>query len=130
MYENLNPLDVERIAVETLDQTKKIPLLQSELTNLLASQTFSEEDIQLACSLQEQFRLIQKLNKTKGKEPIYSNEYVWGPKHENIVMTVSSLARLLMQQGLHVKSFYHRSKILLTHVIERRALSLLHLLKL
>ncbi|WP_379143580.1 hypothetical protein [Paenibacillus sp. sgz500992] len=91
VYENLNPSDIERIAVETLDQTKKIPLLQSELMNLLAGQTFTEEDIYLACSLQEQFRLIQKLTKTKGKEPIYSNEYVWGPNHEKIAMTVSSL---------------------------------------
>lgn len=91
VYENLNPSDIERIAVETLDQTKKIPLLQSELINLLSGQSFGEEDIQLACTLQEQFRLIQKLHKTKGKEPIYSNEYIWGPNHEKIAMTISSL---------------------------------------
>lgn len=91
VYENLNPSDIERIAVETLDQTKKIPLLQSELFNMLSTQSFSEEDIHLASFLQEHFRLIQKLTKSKGKEPIYSNEYVWGPNHERIALTVSSL---------------------------------------
>ncbi|WP_100617892.1 hypothetical protein [Bacillus cereus] len=91
MFENQYPNDIERVSIETMDETKRIPYLQSELFQLLAKQGYKEEHIGLAVALQNQFKLIQTLNKADGKEPIISNEYVWGANHHKIAMAVSSL---------------------------------------
>lgn len=90
VFERYNPKDTERIAIETMDITRKIPLLESELYDKLMDLGFKENRISLSCSLQSQFRLIQKL--TRGKEPIFSNEYVWGENHEKIAYAIASLS--------------------------------------
>jgi len=91
VFENSNPTDIEKIVVSTMDETKKIPYLQNELTQLLTKENFSERDISLSLALQGQFRLIQILNKSKSKEAIISNEYVWGKDHKKIAMAISHL---------------------------------------
>lgn len=89
IFENLNPTAIERIAVETMDATKRIPYLESELKQNLSSLGFNEKDVELACSLQVHFNLIQKLK--KGREPIFSNEYIWGSNHQKIAYAVANL---------------------------------------
>jgi hypothetical protein len=91
VFDNLNPSDIQRIAIETMDETKKIPYLQNELMQILNKRGYNEKDITVAFALQEQFKLIHRLNKTKGKDPIISNEYVWGPNHQKIAMAISSV---------------------------------------
>lgn len=91
VFERQNPSNIERIAIETMDATKKIPYLQSELMNSLEKNGYNEKDLTVSLALQQQFKLIQKLNKTKGKEPIISNEYVWGYNNEKIAMSLSSI---------------------------------------
>ncbi|MCU6708009.1 hypothetical protein M6D81_04720 [Paenibacillus sp. J5C_2022] len=88
---NQNPSNVERIAIETMDETKKIPYLQSELYQMLALKGYREEEVALAVALQNQYRLLQTFSKSKSQEPIISNEYVWGPNHKKIAMAVSDL---------------------------------------
>lgn len=91
VFERQNPSNIERIAIETMDATKKIPYLQSELMNSLSKSGYNEKDLTVSLALQQQFKLIQKLNKTKGKEPIISNEYVWGHNHRKIALSLSSI---------------------------------------
>jgi hypothetical protein len=91
VFEISNPSVIERVTVETMDETKKIPYLQSELIQLLGHQGFKESEVNLAFALQSQFKLIQMLSKTKSNEAIISNEYVWGPNHKKIAMAVSNL---------------------------------------
>lgn len=91
VFENSDPTDVERIVVDTMDETKKIPYLQDDLIQMLTKQSFSERDISLSLALQAQFRLIQILNKSRNQGAIISNEYVWGKDHKKIAMAVSHL---------------------------------------
>lgn len=91
VFENLHPTDIERVVVSTMDETKKIPYLKSELMDMLMKIGYNEQNINLSLALQSNFNLIQILNKTKSLEPIISNEYVWGLNHEKIAMAVSTL---------------------------------------
>jgi hypothetical protein len=91
LFENQDPSDLERIAIETMDETKKIPYLESELIQLLSQNGFKEKDINLAFALQDQFKLIQKIA-GKSQEPIISNEYVWGPNHHKIALAISNIS--------------------------------------
>lgn len=91
LFENLNPNHLERITIETMDETKKIPYLESELTQKLVTQGFSEKDVSLTYALQKQFKLIQMYDKSKSQERIISNEYVWGKNSEKIALAVSGL---------------------------------------
>src|SRR5690554_1650182 len=61
VFENQDPSNLERIAINTMDETKKIPYLQNDLIQLLIKQGYSEKDITLALALQTQFKLIQRL---------------------------------------------------------------------
>ncbi|MFJ1105238.1 hypothetical protein [Bacillus albus] len=90
-FELLSPSQVERAVIDSLDITKRIPQLESELLHTLSKNGYHEQNIALSCSLQEQFKLIQKLGQGKGREPIFSNEYVWGPNHHKIAYTVANL---------------------------------------
>jgi hypothetical protein len=90
-FELLSPSQVERVVIDSLDITKRIPQLESELLHTLSKSGYHENNINLSCSLQEQFKLIQKLGQGKGKEPIFSNEYVWGPNHHKIAFAVANL---------------------------------------
>lgn len=91
VFENQGPSNKELIVIESMDETKRIPYLEGELINILMSMGYSEKDIMFAIALQEQFSLIKRLNKTKNKEAIISNEYVWGPNHHKIAHTIAKL---------------------------------------
>lgn len=88
IFQNIDPSDVERIAIDSLDNTKKIPHLESELYQKLTN-NYSENDISKSIAFQQQFSLLKKVS--TGKEAIYSNEYVWGNKHEKIAHVVSNI---------------------------------------
>lgn len=90
LFENNNPSDLERITIETMDETKRAPLLESELFHHLAKQGFQEQNITLSTHLQSSFSLIQRLTNLS-KEAIFSNEYVWGPNHHKIAHAFTSL---------------------------------------
>jgi hypothetical protein len=89
VFEDSNPSAIQRIAIETMDETKKIPYLQNELIEMLVRTGYKEENIGLAFALQEQFKLIQRTNKSKNT--IISNEYVWGPNYKKIAMAISGV---------------------------------------
>lgn len=91
VFEQQRPSEIERIAVSTMDETRKIPYLESELSEYLAKSGFTEEDINISLALQEQFKLIQRLRPSKQTDPIISNEYVWGSNHAKIAAAVTSL---------------------------------------
>ncbi|MFZ5645627.1 MAG: hypothetical protein ACOY46_18845 [Bacillota bacterium] len=91
VFENLYPTSVELVAIETMDETKRIPYLKSELYQMLTKKGYKENDITLALALQNQYRLLQTFDKSKSQEPIISNEYVWGPNNKKIALAVSSL---------------------------------------
>lgn len=91
VFDDLNPTEMQRIAVETMDETKKIPYFQNELIEMLVKRGYREENIALAFAIQEQFKLIQRINKLKSSDPIISNEYVWGNNHEKIALALSNI---------------------------------------
>lgn len=90
-FEHTNPSNIERIVIDTMDETKKIPYLKSHLLESLSLQGYSEEDLNRSLILQNNFKLIHTLNKSFNQEPIISNEYVWGKNHEKIALIVSKL---------------------------------------
>ncbi|HBJ1651477.1 hypothetical protein [Clostridium botulinum] len=91
VFENQNPGNNEIITIETMDKTKKIPYLQSEIINLLNKDGFSEEEITRSLMLQNQFKLITKLDKLNKNNPIISNEYIWGENNDKIAMAISNI---------------------------------------
>jgi hypothetical protein len=88
---NQSPTDVELSTLNSLDMTRRIPFLESELIEKLSRQGYKETDIKLALAIQQQFKLLQKLEFSKSKEPIYSNEYVWGTNNNKIAATIASI---------------------------------------
>jgi len=125
-FENMRPSNIERIVIDTMDETKKIPYLQSDLMQNLTLKGYSEEDVTRSLLLQNNFRLIQTLNKSSYQEPIISNEYVWGKNHEKIALTVSKLEigqreslkdiiRVIQgAQGLPLEQLSHQGQEILT----------------
>ena len=91
VFEIQNPSDIQRIAIETMDETKKIPYYQNEMIEMLCGNGFKESDITLSLALQEQFKLIAKVNKSNRPNPIISNEYVWGGNHEKIAKAIADI---------------------------------------
>lgn len=91
VFEQQRPRDIERIAITTMDETRKIPYLESELCNYLSKQGYKETDIDISLALQDQFNLITRLFPSRQTDPIISNEYVWGVNHAKIATAVSSL---------------------------------------
>ncbi|WP_153465078.1 hypothetical protein [Sediminibacillus terrae] len=89
LFEYQNPSDIQRIAVHSLGETKKLPQLEIELMQKLHKLGYSDQDIEISCAIQQQFKLLQKFD--KGKEPIYSNEYVWGTNHHKIAYGIKDL---------------------------------------
>lgn len=74
-----------------MDETKKVPYYQDELTQIMCNDGFKEKDVVFSLALQEQFKLITKVNKSKRKDPIISNEYVWGANHEKIAKAIADI---------------------------------------
>lgn len=97
VLEKLNPSDIERVAIDAMDETKRSPLLESELFNYLSKQGYSEEAIILSSGLQISFNLLQKLTNNV-REPIFSNEYVWGKNHEKIALAFANLDGLSKEE--------------------------------
>ncbi|MGG0075972.1 MULTISPECIES: hypothetical protein [Bacillus cereus group] len=91
LFENLNPNEIELSSIEAMDETKRIPYFQNELIQILAAKGFKEESIKLSLILQQEYKLLTMVNKSKHSDPIISNEYVWGYNHDKIALAVSSL---------------------------------------
>jgi hypothetical protein len=88
-FEAFNPKQKEIITVNTLDLTRNLPRLENELYDILAKIGYREEDILLACKLQEQFNLLQRVD--AAGEAIYSNEYIWGKDHAKYARAIAVL---------------------------------------
>lgn len=91
IFEAQTPSDIQRLTIRTMDETKKLPYYQDELIQMMCKEGFKEKDINLSLALQEQFKLITKVNKSKRKNPIISNEYVWGANHEKIAKAIADI---------------------------------------
>lgn len=87
-FEYMNPAEVERITVQTLKSTKRLPTSRIELNTELGK-IYKEEEIAKALAYQEQFLLLKK-NKIKN-EIIYSNEYIWAGKQNKIIHSLQSI---------------------------------------
>lgn len=92
VFESLNPTSIEYATLETLDQTKRVPYLMSEIYNILTKSGFKDKEIEVSLSLQTQFKLIQKLDKINKGDPIISNEYIWGANHEKIAYALGRIS--------------------------------------
>lgn len=91
VFEKQNPSEIERIAIDTMEETKKLPYYQRELIDKLLKQGYLEQEVSIALAIQEQFQLIQKVNLTKTNDPIISNEYIWGRNHKKIAAAIAPL---------------------------------------
>lgn len=91
VFENQNPSEIERIAIDTMEETKKLPYFQGELIDKLLKEGYSEKEVNIALAIQEQFQLIQKVNLSKTNDPIISNEYIWGRNHKRIAAAIATL---------------------------------------
>lgn len=89
VFEDLHPSDKEIITVDTLEETKKVPYTQTEITEKLIQKGFREDDINISLDVADQFKLIRKVNKKN--DPIISNEYIWGSDNQRIALAVSEL---------------------------------------
>lgn len=92
VFEDLDPTDEEIITVDTLEETKKVPYTQSEITEMLVRKGFGEDDINIALDVANQFKLIRKV--TKKNDPIISNEYIWGSNNQRIALAVGELEKI------------------------------------
>ena len=91
VFENQNPNKFERIAIATMEETKKLPYYQGELIDKLIKEGYLEHEISISLAIQEQFQLIQKINLTKTNDSIISNEYIWGKNHKKIAAAIAPL---------------------------------------
>ena len=71
VFEDLHPSDKEIITVDTLEETKKVPYTQTEITEKLIQKGFREDDINISLDVADQFKLIRKVNKKN--DPIINN---------------------------------------------------------
>jgi hypothetical protein len=90
ILQDLNPSGIQRITVDTMDETKKIPYKKSELIELMTRYGFKEKDILFSLYLQEQYKLISVINK-KNNDPIVSNEYIWGNNNQKIANAIGQI---------------------------------------
>lgn len=51
VFEDLNPTDKEIIAVNTLEETKKVPYTQNEITEKMVQKGFAEADIKMSLDI-------------------------------------------------------------------------------
>lgn len=92
MFEDLLPVANERILINTLEETKKVPYTQSEVTDKLMNAGYQENDILHTLDAADQFHLIRKV--AKKKDPIISNEYIWGTNNERIAHAIGELNKI------------------------------------
>lgn len=94
LFENLEPSNVQRIAIVTMDETKKIPYLHDELLENICGRGFRESDIELALRLEEQFKILRRLEQGPTGEDIYSNEYIWGNDNIRISRALAAVGSI------------------------------------
>lgn len=92
VFEDLNPADKEIITVNTLEETKKVPYTQNEITEIMVKKGFKENDINISLDIADQFKLIRKV--AKKNDPIISNEYIWGSNNQRIALAVGELGKI------------------------------------
>ena len=92
VFEDLNPADKEIITVNTLEETKKVPYTQNEITEIMVQKGFKENDINISLDIADQFKLIRKV--AKKNDPIISNEYIWGSNNQRIALAVGELGKI------------------------------------
>lgn len=92
IFEDLNPTDKEIITVNTLEETKKVPYTQNEITEIMVQKGFKENDINISLDIADQFKLIRKV--AKKNDPIISNEYIWGSNNQRIALAVGELGKI------------------------------------
>lgn len=92
VFEDLHPTDKEIIAINTLEETKKVPYTQDEITEKMVRKGFAEDDIRISLDIADQFKLIRKV--AKKKDPIISNEYIWGSNSQRIALAVGELSKI------------------------------------
>lgn len=91
IFEQQEPSNMQRISIDIMDETKKLPYYQHEIIQKMMEGGFREEDIRKSIMIQEYFKLITKVSKSKNDNPIISNEYVWGRNHEKIAMAIADI---------------------------------------
>ncbi len=99
IFEDLNPTDKEIIAVNTLEETKKVPYTQGEVVDMMVQRGFGEEDVLVTLDVANQFKLLRKV--AKKDNPIISNEYIWGSDNQRIALAVSELSKI-QKDSLHI----------------------------
>lgn len=92
VFEDLNPTNKEIITVNTLEETKKVPYTQNEITEIMVQKGFKEDDINISLDIAGQFKLIRKV--AKKNDPIISNEYIWGSNNQRIALAVGELGKI------------------------------------
>lgn len=92
VFEDLSPTDKERIAVNALEETKKVPYTQNEITEKMVQRGFSEEDVRISLDIADQFKLLRKV--AKKNDPIISNEYIWGSNNQRIALAIGELNKI------------------------------------
>lgn len=129
VFENADPSNIERIVVDTMDETKKIPYLQDDLMEMLTRRYFSERDVSLSLALQAQFKLIQILNQSKSKGAIISNEYIWGKNHKKIAMGISQLGMKEKEEIKQVIELIQKTQGLPLEKLAPETMEFIHLAK-
>ncbi len=92
LFEDLNPSDKEIIAIDTLEETKKVPYTQNEVVEMMVHKGFKEEDALITLDVANQFKLLRKVEKRN--DPIISNEYIWGSDNQRIALAISELNKI------------------------------------
>ncbi len=87
-FEYMNPEETERITIQTLSSTKRLPTSRLELHSELGKK-YDEEKIEKSLAYQEQFKLVKK-NVIKN-DTIYSNEYIWAGKQDKIIHSLKQI---------------------------------------
>lgn len=88
IFEQQYPSDVQRVCVDIMDETRKLPNYEHEIIDKMIKGGFKEQDIMKSLMVQESFKLISKVGKSKSNNSIISNEYVWGKNHDKIAKAV------------------------------------------
>lgn len=92
VFEDLHPADKEIIVINTLEETKKVPYTQSEITEDMVKRGFKENDVQITLDVANQFKLLRKV--AKKDDPIISNEYIWGSNNQRIALAIGELSKI------------------------------------
>lgn len=93
VFDDLHPSNIEKIAIESMEETKKVPYRQDELTQIMTERGYTEQDISLMVNITAQYKLLRKLMSNR-KNPIISNEYIWGSNNDKIARAIGELQKI------------------------------------